>query len=172
MPSFASNTVHGLSADVYYNGNAVRVFGAISVGVDQQTLPLTANDEGNINPVDVLRRGENFTVSVPVSDTSGIPTLSGVVFPFSTLTASGLIIPKAAPGDSFVSVAKELRLVLRDGSATIVFFKAAVTEVEDFSLDEENQQVLNVTFSTFRETISGEETPLMVISGSVVTGGY
>lgn len=174
MPSFSSDTVHGLSADVYYNSVPLRVFGDVVFSVTKETLDLTANDEGNINPVDVLRRGDVTTITVPVSDTTGLPTISGVLFPFATSVtgASGdeVLLPKAAPGDSFLAQAQELRLVLRDGSATIIAPKAAATALADLSLSEENQQAWAATFSCFRTTVSGVETPWRILSGSVITG--
>ena len=174
MPDFQSDTVHGLSADVYYNGTALRVFGDIQFSVTKEVLELHANDEGNVNPVDVLRRGDVTTITVPVSDTFGLPTLSGVLFPFATsvMGASGaeVLLPKAAPGDSFLAQAKELRLVLRDGSATIIAPKAAPVALADVSLAEENQQAWAATFTCFRSTVSGVETPWRILSGSVVTG--
>lgn len=174
MPTFASDTVHGLSADVYVGGTAQRVFGDIVVSVANEILNLTANDEGNANPVDVLRRGETVTVTCPLADATGLGTISGVVLPFATSVSgdSGVevLLPKAAPGDSFLDQAVELRLVLRDGSATYIFPKAAVTEVQDLTMSEENQMVQGVVFTCYRTTVSGVETPLRVISGSVVTG--
>lgn len=176
--AFASDTVHGLSADVYFDGTQRRIFGDVVISVDKQNLLLTANDEGNVNPVDVLRRGENVTVTVPFSDVSGKATLSGIVFPFASgITGSGptsgqtdIVLPKAQPGDSFLGIAKELRLVMRDGSGTWIFPKAAATAVAELTLSEENQAAYAVTFSTYRVTISGVETPFRFVSGSVVTG--
>ncbi len=174
MPAFNSDTVHGLSADVYYNSVPLRVMGDIQFSVTKETLDLTANDEGNVNPVDVLRRGDVTNITVPVSDTLGLATISGVLFPFAS-TVSGVsgmevLLPKAAPGDSFLTVAKELRLVLRDGSATIIAPKAAAVELADLALSEENQQVWAATFRCFRTLVSGVETPWRIISGSVITG--
>jgi hypothetical protein len=173
MP-FASDTVHGLSADVYYNSVQERVFGDVIISTALETLPLTANDEGNVNPVEVLRRGETVLVTVPFSDAFGLALISGVVQPFST-TVSGVsgvevLLPKAAPGDSFVTEAKELRLVARDGSVTWIFPSAAVTEIADLTLSEESQVVQAVTFTCFRSTVSGVETPFRIISGSIITG--
>lgn len=174
MPSFASNTVHGLSADVYFDSTAARVFGDIVISVAQENLPLTANDEGNVNPVEVLRRGEVVTVTVPLADATGLGVISGIVFPFSSTTAGAsgteVLLPKAAPGDSVLAKGKELRLVSRDGSATWIFPKATVTDIADLALSEENQMVQAVTFTCFRTTVSGVETPFRIISGSVVTG--
>lgn len=174
MPSFASDTVHGLSADVYYNSVALRVFGDIEFAVSQETLQLTANDEGNVNPVDELRRGDVTTITVPISDTFGLPTLSGVTFPFATSvtgdSGAEVLLPKAAPGDSFLAKAKELRLVLRDGSATIICAKAAPVALESVTLAEESQQAWALTFTCYRTTVSGVETPWRILSGSVVTG--
>jgi hypothetical protein len=175
VPAFASTTVHGLSCDVYYNSVAVRVFGDVVIGQAIESLPLTANDEGNLNPVDTLRRGETVTVTVPIADATGLATISGVYQPFSTTishaSGSSLVLPKAQPGDSFLDVAKELRLVLRDGSATYIFPKAAPTAIQDLTMSEENQMVQGVVFSCYRSTISGVETPYRIYSGSVVTGG-
>jgi hypothetical protein len=173
MP-FASDTVHGLSADVYYNSVQQRVFGDVVIGTTLETLPLTANDEGNVNPVEVLRRGETVFVTVPFSDALGLALISGVIQPFST-TVSGvsgveILLPKAAPGDSFLDEAQELRLVSRDGAATWIFPKAVVTEIADLALSEENQMVQAVTFTCFRDTVSGVETPFRIISGSIITG--
>lgn len=174
MPTFASDTVHGLSADVYYKGSAVRVFGNIQFQVSEESLALTANDEGNVNPVEVLRRGDVTTITVPVSDTTGLVTLSGVTFPFATSVAGAsgteIVLPKAVPGDSYLDQAGELRLVLRDGSATIIAAKAVVTEREALELAEDAQQVFACTFTCFRDTFSGQETPWRVVSGSHVTG--
>jgi hypothetical protein len=174
MPSFQSDSVHGLSADVYYDGDPVRVFGDVVFSVTKETLELHANDEGNVNPVDVLRRGDVTTVTVPVADTMGLSTISGVMFPFATTVvgASGteVLLPKAAPGDSFLAQAKELRLVLRDGSATVIAPAAVVVSLADLNLSEENQQAWAATFQCFRATVSGVETPWRIISGSVITG--
>ncbi len=174
MPTFPTDTVHGLSCDVYFNSVAQRVFGDVVISTELAILELTANDEGNINPVDVLRRGDVTKVTVPLADSTGLATISGIVHPFaSSLTgASGVEVslPKAAPGDSYLAKAKELRLVLRDGSATYIAAKAVVTEVADLNLSEENQMVQAVTFTLFRTVISGVETPFRVISGSVITG--
>jgi hypothetical protein len=176
MPTFASDTVHGLSADVYFGGTAVRVFGDITLAVTPEVLDLTANDEGNFNPVDVLRRGESVTVGVPVSDTQGLATLSGVLFAFADTDddniASGLeamVLPKSTPGDSYLAQAQELRLVTRDGAATWVFPSAVVVGLEDLSMSEESQQAWGATFRCFTTTISGVDTPFYVLSGSHVT---
>jgi hypothetical protein len=174
MPTFATDTVHGLSADVYYNSVAVRVFGNIVLSVANQILDLTANDEGNVNPVNALRRGDTVQVTVPIADAAGLGTISGIVLPFAS-TVSGdsgveVLLPKAVPGDDFLSKAQELRLVLRDGTATWIFPAAVVTEVQDLTLSEENQMVQGAVFTCYRSTVSGVETPLRVISGSVVTG--
>ena len=172
--AFATNTVHGLSADVYFNSIQARVFGDVVISVAQENLPLTANDEGNVNPVEVLRRGETVSVTVPLADAAGLPTISGIVFPFSTAAASAsgtmVLLPKAAPGDSVLAKGQELRLVSRDGTVTWIFPKATVTEIADLALSEENQMVQAVTFTCFRTTVSGVETPFKIISGSVVTG--
>ncbi len=174
MPSFQSDTVHGLSADVYYNSVPLRVFGDITFAVTQETLPLTANDEGNVNPVDVLRRGDVTTITVPVSNTTGLSVISGVLLPFASTVvgASGaeVMLPKAQPGDSFLDKAQELRLVLRDGSATIIAPVSVVTELAELTLSEENQQAWAATFTCYRSLVSGVETPWRIISGSVVTG--
>lgn len=174
MPSFASDTVHGLSADVYYNSVARRAFGDVVISTSIEVLPLTANDEGNVDPVDVLRRGDITTVTVPLADATGLGTISGIVHPFATsvsgVSGTEVLLPKAAAGDAYLAKAQELRLVTRDGSATWIFPKAVVTEVADLALSEENQMVQAVTFSCFRTTISGVETPFKIISGSVVTG--
>jgi hypothetical protein len=174
MPSFQSDTVHGLSADVYFNSVPLRVFGDITFAVSQEVLALTANDEGNVNPVDVLRRGDVTTVTIPVSNTTGLAVISGVLLPFAS-TVSGVsgmevMLPKAQPGDSFLSKAQELRLVLRDGSATIICGAAVVTELAELTLAEESQQAWAATFTCYRTTVSGVETPWRIISGSVITG--
>jgi hypothetical protein len=100
--------------------------------------------------------------------------ISGIVHPFSS-TVSGVsgtevLLPKAAPGDGYLAKALELRLVTRDGSATWIFPKAVVTAIVDLTLSEENQMVQGVTFTCFRTTISGVESPFKIISGSVPTG--
>lgn len=172
--AFATDTVHGLSADVYYKSTQHRVFGDIVVAVGNEILDLTANDEGNVNPVDTLRRGDRVQVTVPLSDATKLAVISGVVLPFATSVSgdSGVevLLPKAVPGDSFQSKAGELRLVLRDGSATYIFPSAVVTEVQDLTMSEENQMVQGVVFTCYRTTVSGVETPVRVISGTVVTG--
>ncbi|MCI0669327.1 MAG: hypothetical protein L0Y64_02580 [Myxococcaceae bacterium] len=174
MPTFASNTVHGLTADVYFNSSPVRVFGEISLSITAQTLPLTANDLGAVDPVDVLRRGETVTVTVPITDMSGLGTVSGVILPFTTSVsgASGteILLTNPTPGDSFLDKAKELRLVLRDGSATWIFPLAVATEPQELTLSEEEQSVWAVVFTCYRSTVSGVNTPFRLISGSVVTG--
>lgn len=172
--AFASDTVHGLSADVYYDSVPQRVFGDVVIGNTVESLPLTANDEGNVNPVDVLRRGDTVFVTVPFADAFGLGLISGVVQPFAS-TVSGLsgvevLLPKAAPGDSFLDQAKELRLVSRDGAVTWIFPAAVVTEIADLALSEESQVVQAVTFTCFRTTVSGVETPFRIISGSIITG--
>lgn len=174
MPTFNSDTVHGLSADVYFGSTAVRVFGDISISVDGQILNLTANDEGNVNPVDVLRRGDVTTITVPIAATQNLDILSGVIFPFASGTSGSsisgvseeVLLPKAAPGDSFLDEAQELRLVTRDGSATWIFPKASPVEYGELTLSEESQQVFPTTFQAFRSTVSGVETPFRIISGS------
>lgn len=172
--AFASDTVHGLSADVYYKSSQIRVFGEVTVGVALEVLELTANDEGAFNPVNVLRRGEGVTVGIPIASTTNLATISGVILPFSSNVsgASGIevLLPKSSPGDDYLSQAGELRLVARDGSATFIFPSAVVTELDDLGMAEDAQQVWGVTFRCFNATVSGVETPLRVISGSVVTG--
>lgn len=174
MPTFASDTVHGLSCDVYVATVAKRVFGDVSVAITQETLPLTANDEGNVNPVNVLRRGDLTTVTVPFAESSNLATLSGVILPFSSTTAGAsgteVLLPKAAAGDDFLAKAAELRLVLRDASATWIFPTAVVTEIGELTLSEENQTVFPATFTCYRSTFSGVETPFRVISGAHITG--
>ncbi len=174
MPTFPTDTVHGLSADVYFDSVARRTFGDVVWSTDLTVLDLTANDEGNINPVETLRRGEVTRITCPLSDVGGLATLSGVVFPFATsLTGdSGVEVqfPKAAPGDSYLTQAKELRLVARDKSFTLIAAKAAPVEIGDVVMSEENQQVFPVTFQLYNTTISGAEMPYRIISGSVITG--
>ena len=174
MPSFATDTVHGLSADVYYDSVAVRSQGDVTISVAPEVLELTANDEGGFNPVNILRRGESITVGIPLADVTGLSTISGIILPFSSTVsgASGteVLLPKSVPGDDYLSKAKELRLVARDGSATFIFPKAVVTELDDLALSEENQNVWGATFRCFNSTVSGVETPVRVLSGSVVTG--
>ena len=174
MPSFSTDTVHGLSADVYYDSVAVRTQGDITLSISPEVLDLTANDEGGFNPVNVLRRGEAVTVGVPLADATGLSAISGIVLPFSSTVsgASGVevLLPKSQPGDDYLSQAKELRLVARDGSATFIFPKAVVTALDDLALSEENQNVWGATFRCFMDTVSGVETPVRVLSGSVVTG--
>lgn len=175
MPTYANDTVHGLSADVYFNAIARRTFGDVVWSTELNTLPLTANDKGAIEPVQVLRRGDVTRVTVPLSDTGGIATLSGVVLPFASgITAGaasgGLVLPVAVPGDDYLSKAQELRLVARDGSFTLIAPSAAVVEIEDLAMSEENQAVYAVTFQLFRATISGQSTPYVLLSGSHATG--
>jgi hypothetical protein len=176
MPTFASNTVHGLSADVYFKGVTVRVFGDVTINIEPSVLELTANDEGAFNPVDVFRRGDSVTVGIPVADALGLATMSGVLFPFGTLSVisgavSGIILPKPTPGQSYLSKAGELRLVCRDGSATWVFPSGVCFALEELAMSEENQMVWGATFRCFNATISGGVvTPFYVLSGSVVTG--
>ncbi len=171
MP-FPTDTVHGLSADVYYGGSAVRVFGEIALSIAPEVLALTANDEGNFNPVRILRRGETVTIGVPVADTLGLPTMSGVLMPFAeALITSGalsgaIVLPKSQPGDDYLDHADELRLVARDGSATFVFPAAVATELDELTLSEEAQQAWLATFTAFNSTVSGVETPFYVLSGS------
>ena len=175
MPTYSPDEVHGLSADVYFNAIARRTFGDISWSTELNTLPLTANDQGAVEPVQVLRRGDVTRVTVPLSDTTGLPTLSGVVLPFASgITAGaasgGLVLPVAVPGDDYLSKAQELRLVARDGSFTMIAPSAAVVEIEDLAMSEENQAVYAVTFQLFRATISGQSTPYVLMSGSHSTG--
>lgn len=174
MPTFATDTVHGLSADVYYDSVAVRTHGDITLSINPEALELTANDEGGFNPVNVLRRGETVTVGVPIADVTGLATVSGILLPFSSTVsgASGteVLLPKSVPGDDYLSKAKELRLVLRDGSATFIFPKAVCTNLDDLNLSEGNQAVWGATFRCFNDTVSGVSTPLRVLSGQVVTG--
>lgn len=172
--AFATTTVHGLSADVYYNSVAVRTAGDITITITPEILDLTANDEGMFNPVNSMRRGETVTVGIPVSDSTGLATVSAIMQPFSS-TVSGdsgieVLLPKSVPGDDYLSKAKELRVVARDGSATWIFPKAVATELDDLTLSEENQNIWQATFRCFNSTVSGVETPYRVISGSVVTG--
>jgi hypothetical protein len=173
--AFATDTVHGLSADVYFGGTQVRVFGDVVWSTTLENLDLTANDEGNVNPVDTLRRGDTTMFTIPVSDSTGLPTLSGVIYPFATsqdgVSGTVVLLPKAVPGDSFRANAKELRIVARDGSMTLIAEKAAPVELGDVVLSEENQMVTPVTFQLYRTTISGVETPYRIYSGSVVSGG-
>ena len=175
MPTYASDTVHGLSADVYFNAIARRTFGDVVWSMEPNTLPLTANDQGAVEPVQVLRRGDVTRVTVPLSDTTGIPTLSGVVLPFASGIAAGpasggLVLPVAVPGDDYLSKAQELRIVARDGSFTMIAPSAAAIEIEDLALSEENQSVFAVTFQLFRTLISGQSTPYLLMSGSHPTG--
>lgn len=174
MPTFASTTVHGLSADVYFNSTALRVFGDIVISQTREVLELTANDEGNTNPVAVLRRGERVTVTVPIADATGLAVISGVINPFATsvsgVSGHEVLLTKPAPGDNYLNEAQELRLVARDGSATWIFPKAVATAVADLALSEENQMVQGVTFTCFRQSVSGVETPFRILSGSVVSG--
>jgi len=176
MPTFASNTVHGLSADVYFKSIPVRVFGDVTITVEPAVLELTANDEGAFNPVEVFRRGDSVTVGIPVADTLGLATLSGVLMPFASLSVisgavSGIVLPKPTPGQSFLGKAGELRLVCRDGSATWVFPSGVCFALEELAMSEENQMIWGATFRCFNATISGGVvTPFYVLSGSVVTG--
>jgi len=174
MPTFNPDTVHGLSADVYFDSVAVRTAGDVTISVTPEVLELTANDEGMFNPVNVLRRGETVTVGVPLADVTGLGTISGITLPFSSTVsgASGVevLLPKSQPGDDYLSKAKELRVVARDGSATFIFPKAVVSELDDLALSEENQAIWGATFRCFNSTVSGVETPMRVISGSVITG--
>jgi len=174
MPTFATDTVHGLSADVYYDSVAVRTAGEITIQITPEVLELTANDEGMFNPVNVMRRGETVMVGIPIADVTGLATVSAITLPFSSTVsgASGteVLLPKSSPGDDYLSKAKELRIVARDGSATWIFPKAVCTELDDLTLSEENQNIWGATFRCFNSTVSGVETPYRVISGSVVTG--
>lgn len=181
MPTFATTTVHGLSCDVYFNGVAVRVFGDVVIAQTNEILELTANDEGNVNPVNVMRRGDRHTVTVPIADATGLFTTSGIVNPFASGvtsvsgTTSGLtmiMLPKAQPGDNYLAKARELRLVLRDSSQTRIYPLAVVTEIEDLTLSEENQMVQGAVFQAFRVLVSGMETPFIAVSGVVLSGGY
>lgn len=176
MP-FASDTVHGLSADVYFGGTQRRVFGDVVWSTELNTLPLTANDLGAIEPVQVLRRGDVTRITVPLADTTGLPTLSGVVLPFASgVTASGgvngMVLPVALPGDDYLSQALELRVVARDGSLTLIAPSAVVVEIEDITLSEENQSVVAATFQLFRSTISGQSSPYLLVSGSHATTDF
>lgn len=172
--SFASDTVHGLSADVYFGGTQLRVLGEVTIGIAPETLDLTANDEGAFNPINTLRRGEAVTVGMALTDTQGLATISGVILPFSSNVsgASGIevLLPKSQPGDDYLSKAAELRLVTRDGTATWIFPSAVVTAPEELAMAEDSQQAWSVSFRCYNATVSGVETPLRVISGSVVTG--
>jgi hypothetical protein len=76
------------------------------------------------------------------------------------------VLPKAAPGDNFRTVAKELVLVTRDGTATWTFPLAAVVELEELTMAEDEQTAWTATFQAYRTTISGVETPFYVQSGS------
>ncbi len=173
MPTFPSNTVHGLSADVYFKGVPVRVFGDVTIAIEYSVLELTANDEGAFNPVDVLRRGDSVTVGVPVADALGLSTLSGVLLPFGNFelvsgVLSGVTLPKPTPGQSYLSKAGELRLVSRDGTATWVFPSGVCFALEELAMSEENQMVWLGSFRCFNATISGGTvTPFYVLSGSV-----
>ena len=176
--SFDTNTVHGLSADVYFKSVQRRVFGDVVWSTDKNILELTANDQGAIEPVTVLRRGDVTRITVPLSDTGGMATLSGVVFPFASgvevsgATPNGFVLPVASPGDNYLDQAGELRIVARDGSFTLIAPIAVVVEVEDIALSEENQSVVAATFQLFRSTISGVESPYLVISGSQPTAVF
>lgn len=182
MPTFSSDTVHGLSADVYFGTGptptAVRTFGDVVWSTELNTLPLTANDQGAIEPVKVLRRGDVTRITVPVSDTTGLATISGVWNHFASGVAasgqstSGLVLPVAVPGDDYLDKAQELRVVARDGSFTLIAPKAAVVEIADLSLSEENQSVIAATFQCFRTTISGVESPYLLVSGSHATTDF
>jgi len=181
MPTFATTTVHGLSCDAYFDGIAVRLFGDVVVAQTNEILELTANDEGNVNPVNVLRRGDKHQITLPVADATGQFTISGVINPFATTvtsvsgTTSGqdmILLPKAQPGDNYLNEAKELRLVLRDGSRTIIYPQACCVELEDLTLAEDKQMVQGAVFQAYRVLVSGVETPFVSVSGSVVSGGY
>ncbi len=177
MP-FASDTVHGLSADIYFNAVQRRVFGDVVWSTSPNVLELTANDKGAIEPVQVLRRGDVTRITVPLSDTTGLDTASGVWLPFASGVAvsgqatSGLVLEVAQPGDDYLSKAQELRMVARDGSITLIAPSAVVIELEDISLSEENQSVVAATFQLFRSTISGVESPYLLVSGSHPTTDF
>jgi hypothetical protein len=171
LPTFNDDTVHGLTADVYFNDTPVRTVGEQTLNITQERLPLTANDEGMVNPVADLRRGDMTTITVGVADAYGLATLSGVILGFASGVTSGptsgaIVLPKAAPGDNFLNIAGELRLVMRDGSSTWVFEQAAAVEIGELTLSEEEQTVWPVTFQAYRFTHSGVETPFYVLSGS------
>lgn len=172
MPTFPTDSVHGLSADVYFAGTPVRVFGEITLNIAPETLPLTANDEGAFNPVAILRRGESVTIGVPVADTTGLPVMSGVTMPFASgLTTSGalsgaIVLPKSVPGDNYLDHAEKLVLVTRDGSATFVFPAAVCVALDELTMFEDAQMVWGATFQAFNTTVSGVETPFYVLSGS------
>ncbi|KKL21270.1 hypothetical protein LCGC14_2447160, partial [marine sediment metagenome] len=109
---------------------------------------------------------------------TGLGTLSGVVFPFAASvavsgeTARGMTLPVAAAGDNFLSKTQELRIVARDGSITLIAPSAVVVEMDDIALSEENQSVVAVTFQLFRATISGTESPYLLVSGSHPTTDF
>lgn len=176
MPTFSSDTVHGLSADVYFGTGpaptARRTFGDVVWSTELNNLDLTANDQGAIEPVKVLRRGDVTRVTVPLSDTTGLSTVSGAWLHFASGVAasgqstSGLVLPVAVPGDDFLDKAQELRVVARDGSFTMIAPKAAVVEVAEIALSEETQSVVAATFQLFRTTISGVSSPYLLVSGS------
>jgi hypothetical protein len=158
MVDFAPDTVHGLSADVYFNGQPVRVLGGVLFNHAIEKLDLTANDEGAIGPVKTLRRGDATTVTVPLTDTLGLATWGP--------TSGAIVLPKAQPGDDYLEEAHELRLVTRDGAATLVFSSAVVTELDELEMNEEDQQVWAATFTCYRFTHSGQSTPFYILSGS------
>lgn len=175
--AFASDTVHGLSADVYYKGTQQRVFGDIAWSTNLNTLELTANDRGAIEPINVLRRGDVTQITVPLSDTGGISTLRDVVHAFASgVTASGsvsgMVLPEAQPGDDYLDKAGELRVVARDGSFTLIAPKAVVVSIDDITLSEESQSAVAATFQLFRTTISGQESPYLLVSGSHATTDF
>jgi hypothetical protein len=187
MPTFTSTTVHGLSADLYFGTagtpTAHRTVGDITISVTQEQLPLTANDEGMVNPIQNLRRGEVVTVTAPLGDSTRVETLSGLIYPFASgSTTSGGVpvvgLPKSVPGDDYLSKAQELRLVLRDGSSTWVFPSGVITELAELALSEENQNVYAATFTCYNATLtlsgglSGTVSPFFILSGSHPTGTF
>lgn len=181
MPTFDTTTVHGLSADAYFDSVAVRLFGDVVIAQTNETLPLTANDEGNVNPVANLRRGDMHKITLPLADATGAYTISAIINPFasgvnsvsgSTSGLSMIVLPKAAPGDNYLTKAKELRLVARDGSRTIIYPKAVCIEIADLTLAEDKQMVQGAVFQAYRVRVSGVETPFVSVSGSILTGGY
>lgn len=134
--------------DIYFDGQTLgHTQGGLSINVSRNSFDVNVNDFGPNVSVSKVSLGTGATIEIPLAQYS-VSVLEKCIPEALVVSGTSLYVGDTT-GTNFLTLAKELKVVPRDGSPQWTFPAAAVTEelTVPFALDE--QTIINATFTAF-----------------------
>ena len=144
----ATTNVIATTCDIKFGGVTLgHTQGAITVTVAKNSFDVLVNDFGPNLPVKKTSLGTGATIEIPLAQYDFDVLIEAI--PEATAVSGTSIYVGDTTGTDFLTLAKTLEVIPRDGSLQWTFLSAAVTEELSIPFQLDEQTTIVATFTAF-----------------------